>query len=1197
MTGNEFVANISCDSHCVKFFESDDSLTTSVADFIEAAIMEDSAVLIVVTDSHLLQIESLINKRGLKVDELKSSGQLTLLDAVQTLNSFMNGNLPDQEKFNSVVGAAVKKITSNYPKLYAYGEMVGLLWKEGNTAGTIQLENLWNELLSKNSFTLLCGYALDAFQDEKDSQSFLEVCKTHTHVLPDDNFLKIDKKVDQLRAVAILQQQAVSLQIELKRRREIEKKLVHREEQLEMSERNLNDFFENSILGLHWVGANGIIQRANKAELDLLGYSEEEYLGHHISEFHADQKAIEDILARLMNGETIRSFPAKLRRKDGRIIHVLIDSNVLWENNKFVHTRCITRDVTDQYLSHNALKEAEALKNTIIDSSHDCIKVLDLESKVQFLSKGGMKSLEICDFDEVKDKKWLDFWENEDKVKATKAFKLARKGRSGEFVGFFPTLKTQQPRWWHVVASPIFDHEEKVKQVLVVSRDITSQKQLEEKNRISEKEQEEKKFRLLVEGVKDYAIFMLDPKGNVATWNEGARKFKGYESHEIIGQHFSKFYPVEFREIKPKYELKVAKKVGRFEDEGWRVRKDGSQFWANVIITAMWDNEKKLIGYSKVTRDLTEKKKAEDELREAGIRFENQAKMFDTALSSSPDFYYIFDKNHRFTYANKPLLKLWGLTLDQVIGKNFKDLNYPQELVDLHESQLNEVLITGKTVKGENEYKNANGEIGYYEYLFVPVAGKNGMIEAISGTTHDITERRSREVERLKLLQEQVLLEERKNEAERATFLAEASTILSSSLDYHQTLKDLARLSVPIIADWCTITIVREKKTIERVATAHHDSSKIPLIDQLASSYPANADEMTGIGSVIKSGKSLFTPKVNDSELVAAAKDEYHLKIMRDLGCYSCIISPIVSRGKTLGAISVVISNKDRAYTTKDLALVEELGRRAGIAIDNAILYESAKKAIRARDEFMTIASHELKTPLTSLKLQTQLRGRELKKGDLRRFSPENLPDLNANDDKQINRLIRLVDDMLDIARIRTGNLSLTYEEFNLCDIVNETLARVTPQIEEVGIAVTCNTACEVKGTWDRFRMEQVVINMLTNAMKYGNHRPIEISVSCDHGNASISVSDQGLGIAKEDQERIFDQFERAVDTNSISGLGVGLFISKKIVEAHDGKIEVKSELGKGTTFTVTVPIHPHQTNIILPKNTLKSVSKDGNSP
>jgi signal transduction histidine kinase len=472
----------------------------------------------------------------------------------------------------------------------------------------------------------------------------------------------------------------------------------------------------------------------------------------------------------------------------------------------------------------------------------------------------------------------------------------------------------------------------------------------------------------------------------------------------------------------------------------------------------------------------------------------------------------------------------------------------------------------------------------------IPILGIDGTPKYLLGISEDITEWKKSEEERLRIVREQAAVEERRRENERATFLADASTILASSLDYRETLKDLARLAVPKLADWCTVTIVKENRTKERVAAVHRDPQKGALIEELSRYYPASADEETGIGRVIRTGKALFTPRVQDFELAAVAKDPRHLELMRELGCSSCIVVPIFARGKTLGAISIVSKRPEHAYNENDLATVEELGRRAGIAIDNALLFEAAQKAVAARDEFMSIASHELKTPLTVLKLQTQLRKREAQAGRLGRFQPDKLPEMFDADENQVNRLARLVDDMLDVSRVHTGRLSFYKEPFDLGDMIQDTLTRFSPQIEARACQVSLDIESAATGRWDRFRIEQVFINLLTNALKYGSGKPLHIRVSANAGRAKFSVSDNGIGIAEEDMGRIFGQFERAKSAGSIAGLGLGLYIAKKIVEAHGGTVSACSELGKGSTFTIELPM---EENRLAPNNEADLLAKD----
>lgn len=227
------------------------------------------------------------------------------------------------------------------------------------------------------------------------------------------------------------------------------------------------------------------------------------------------------------------------------------------------------------------------------------------------------------------------------------------------------------------------------------------------------------------------------------------------------------------------------------------------------------------------------------------------------------------------------------------------------------------------------------------------------------------------------------------------------------------------------------------------------------------------------------------------------------------------------------------------------------------------------EEAINARDEFLSIASHELKTPLTSLKLNNQMAMRH--KDQLERF-PKYLDQTR----RQIQRLIVLVDDMLDISRLATGKLSIQKTEVDLIQLVHETLDRVQDVIKQYGCSVELNLPESCYGVWDKFRIEQVIINLLTNAAKYGSGRPIIVSLGVEDSMAILSIKDFGIGIAQEDIGRIFQRFERAISKSEVSGLGLGLYISCQIVRMHNGSIEVDSKLGEGSTFTVRLPLNFH---------------------
>jgi signal transduction histidine kinase len=233
------------------------------------------------------------------------------------------------------------------------------------------------------------------------------------------------------------------------------------------------------------------------------------------------------------------------------------------------------------------------------------------------------------------------------------------------------------------------------------------------------------------------------------------------------------------------------------------------------------------------------------------------------------------------------------------------------------------------------------------------------------------------------------------------------------------------------------------------------------------------------------------------------------------------------------------------------------------------VVNEALQAAIKARDDFFSIASHEFKTPLTSIKLQNELIIRNVVN---KRFDENKLVSMLNSSGKNIDRLSRLVDDMLDISRLSSGKLTLQLEKFELISLIGEVIERLSPVIEEAGSQIRFKDHAEVFGNWDRFRIEQVITNIISNAIKYAPGELVKIEVLTDQEFAYIKIKDEGKGISPEDQERIFQRFERAEKSGDSRGLGLGLFISKEIIHMHKGEIKVHSEPGKGAEFTVILP-------------------------
>lgn len=230
---------------------------------------------------------------------------------------------------------------------------------------------------------------------------------------------------------------------------------------------------------------------------------------------------------------------------------------------------------------------------------------------------------------------------------------------------------------------------------------------------------------------------------------------------------------------------------------------------------------------------------------------------------------------------------------------------------------------------------------------------------------------------------------------------------------------------------------------------------------------------------------------------------------------------------------------------------------------------EALKQAIQIRDRFLTIAGHELRTPLTNLQLHIQLRQRDLKRNYPEAFTAEKISDALGKEFEHVRRLTRLVDDMLDASKIAEGHLQLSYEDFDLCKLVMDVTERF-PGVQFAGASATY-------GSWDRFRLEQVLVNLLMNALKYGKNNAVEVSLNSTQERVQIVVRDRGVGIPKEDQARVFQRFERAISENEVSGLGLGLYIANTIVQLHGGEIRLKSEVGQGSEFTVLLPVQRGQ--------------------
>ncbi|MFY2560438.1 GAF domain-containing protein [Corallococcus terminator] len=411
--------------------------------------------------------------------------------------------------------------------------------------------------------------------------------------------------------------------------------------------------------------------------------------------------------------------------------------------------------------------------------------------------------------------------------------------------------------------------------------------------------------------------------------------------------------------------------------------------------------------------------------------------------------------------------------------------------------------------------------------------------------------------------------EESRRGAARLHVLVQVSQLIAEAgLDLPTVLDVLASKVSEALGGGCVLQLLAEdREHLELVAAHHPDPDARGVLESSLRMNPARVGEGLS-GRVVATGKTLFVPRLSAEELLGDPSPE-GVTFLKHYGPQSLIIVPLGARGRVLGTLGVIREARGREYTAEERALLESLAARAALAIEDARLYGAATQAVKARDELLSVAGHELKSPLNALQLQIHLLARMAKDA----MAASGLAERAEKAARAGQRLGLLIDDLLDVSRISAGRLTLNREELDLAALTRELVSRMSEELVRAGSEVLLLADEEVVGQWDKLRLEQVLVNLLSNAAKYGAGRPVTVQVEQRGQMAELAVKDEGIGVALEDQERIFERFERSESAQHFKGLGLGLWITKRIVEAHGGGIRVQSQPGKGSTFTVELPL------------------------
>jgi PAS domain S-box-containing protein len=540
------------------------------------------------------------------------------------------------------------------------------------------------------------------------------------------------------------------------------------------------------------------------------------------------------------------------------------------------------------------------------------------------------------------------------------------------------------------------------------------------------------------------------------------------------------------------------------------------------------------------------------------VRMEN-ARRYQSLADAISHIVWMADKTGQLTHVNRRWVEYFGSEIGDPAG-SWLDVVHPDEREQCGQ-RWEEARSNGEPFEAECRLRRADGEHRWHLCRALPEHDDLGVLTGWFGTHTDLDE-----VVRARM--------ETEDSRQRLTVLAEVSALLSGSLDVAKGLSAFAEHAVSNIADAVVVDVTDLDAGTPLVHLAHaREGISAAPCERLAGT----------MAGAIHDESSLLVSQIKDELLKNVARDADELASLRALGLRSALVVPVVSRKRTFGTIALLSTGAERTFDADDLAMAVEIGRRAGTAVDNALLYRAAERAVQARDDFLSVASHELRTPLSALLLQL---------GSLAKHLPEDAPvtSLAASSAKKVaaalrhtNRLAKLVDNLLDVSRLSTKTLALELEECDLGAVARDVVERFTEEAKEAKCQLVLQGGGDAIGSWDRLRVEQVVTNLLSNALKYGRGAPIELSIDGDERTARITIRDHGIGIAQEDHTRVFGRFERAVPLRHYGGLGLGLYIVRQIVEAHRGTVRIDSQRGLGTTFVVSLPRAPRAADARTP--------------
>jgi PAS domain S-box-containing protein len=663
----------------------------------------------------------------------------------------------------------------------------------------------------------------------------------------------------------------------------------------------------------------------------------------------------------------------------------------------------------------------------------------------------------------------------------------------------------------------------------------------------------------------DDAVISTDLNRRITSWNPAAERLYGYSGAEALGAPNAIIIPPDRlpEEDTTVRRLLAGESVPTYETV--RLNKDGRRIDVSMTASAIRGPDAGIIGISKITRDLSTHLAIERQLTELMDRMSRAllaSRRLAAIVESSEDAIIAKNLSGEITAWNVAAERMFGYTPAEAIGQSIRII-VPDDLQD-EETAILERIGRGEPIEHFETVRCRKDRSCLPISLTVsPIRDESGAVVGASKIARDITVR--------KRLEEQAAAEHR-----RTVFLERMTATVARSLNHEQTLKDIAALAVPDIADWSAVDVIQEDGAIARLGIAHVDPAKVDLAMEVRRRYE-DPTAPYSVDQVIRTRNPALISEITDEMIAAAARgDRERIDLVRSLGLKSYLCVPLVSGGRTLGALTLATGASGRRYTTDDLRFAEDIASRAALAMDNARSYEQVQRANRLKDEFLATLSHELRTPLNAI-----LGYARIVRGGM--LSHEKVAPALETIERNATALTLMVEDILDVSRSVAGKKRLNVQLVDLPLIMHEALETIRPAADAKRIrlhSVFDPHVSPISGDPDRLR--QIVWNLLSNAVKFTpKEGQIQLRLERSNSSVEIAVSDTGIGIPIEFLPHVFERFRQADGGTSRAhaGLGLGLAIVRNLVEIHGGTVSASSEgAATGTTVRVRLPVmivHP----------------------